>query len=208
MIIYAQDPSFRALAYSLYDGNGTIYINKVSSPLGSKMTFERIYDACQTQWYQLSKSIDTCLKESAIDKIDKAVSEIPPPVGQFSSGLFALDTFIIDKFNRTYQPEEFYIIPPTFVGTVHGTRKYKKSDSTELANFLLSTVYKEYHIRMFDTISESGRHMKGKMNNDKAESLLFLSRMFVKYNIDNKAKEIVESMSGFGEEREKLLSAK
>lgn len=90
MVILAIDPSFKALSFSLYDSDTKkVYIDTVSYPLGTSIGFEKIFDAVHVQWYQLQNKIDGYLKENNIS-IDVVISEIPPPIGNFSAGLYLI----------------------------------------------------------------------------------------------------------------------
>lgn len=206
MVILAQDPSFNALAYSLYDGKDTIYVDNSTSKLGEGIGFDKVYNACSDLLEQyISKLNKLGVGESIL--IDKYISEIPPPVGNFSAGLYALDTYIISNIFKTYTSiKEVYMVPPSYLGTVHGTAKYKKSDSTKLAKYFINEILKDdFKVVIPDSISASGRKTKGAMNNDRAESFLFLLRMFCKYDIKGYRNKIMSEMSGLGYEAEKIL---
>lgn len=202
----AIDPSFRCLAYSIYDGDKTIYMNSVTTKLGENVGFDKVFNAVHGQWEKLKDELDRLNSEYNID-VEYVISEIPPPVSQYSAGLYALDTYILSKLFETYQSiKEVYFVAPSYLGTIHGTAKYKKSESTSLAKYYLTEVFdNQYQLNIPDSVSESGRKIKGKINNDKAESFLFLLRMFVKYNIDDRALQISSIMQGLGYEAEKLL---
>ncbi len=89
--------------------------------------------------------------------------------------------------------------------TVHGG-KYKKSDSTQLAKYFINEILKDdIEIVLQDSISETGRRMKGTINNDKAESFLFLLRAFCKWDVYGTRDKIKMEMGGLGIEAEKLL---
>ena len=205
MIILAQDPSFTHLSYSLKEDNN-IYMNTINLSLGENIGFDKIFNSIMYIWDEYKKSLDAIGVGSKI-KIDKLISEIPPPVGNFSAGLYALDTFIIYKLISTYTSiNEVYIVSPSYLGTIHGTSKYKKSDSTKLAKYFIEEVFNNnYNIIIPDSVSKTGRKTKGKLNNDKAESFLFLLRLMCKFNIDDKENMIKSEMSGLGYEAEKLL---
>lgn len=209
MVILAQDPSFRALAYSLYDGKDTIYIDNSSYSLGDGIGFSKIYEACDDLFNQYVSRLNSI---GVGDKIlvDVLASEVPPPVGQFSAGLYALDTYVISNLWRKYESiKEVYVISPSYLGTVHGTAKYSKSDSTKLAKYFINEVLKDdFKIILPDNISASGRKTKGTLNNDRAESFLFLLRMFCKYDIKGYHDRIMSEMRGLGYEAEQLLCSR
>lgn len=210
MVILAIDPSFKALSFSLFDSDSKIvYIDTVSYPLGTSIGFEKIFDAVHVQWYQLKEKIDTYLKGKSIS-IDYVVSEIPPPVGNFSAGLYALDYTILNNIFEEYKNvKDLYILSPSFLTKVHGRRGYKKGESTELAKYFIENILEnQINVWIPNKVSETGRNIKGRLNNDKAESFIFLMRMFVKFNIYNLADTITKEVDGLKHEGEKLLRSR
>lgn len=199
------DPSFKHLASSIKDGKD-IYINLVSYELGDYMGFDKIFNATRSLWKMFKEYLDSIGFGKSII-VDKVISEVPPPMGEFSAGLFALDTYILSKLFDTYDCiKEIYIVAPSYLSTVHGVKKYKKSDSTKLAKYFLNEVFDErYNVIIPDNVSKTGRKQKGTINNDKAESFLFLLRLMCRENEDNSALIIRSTMSGLGFEAEKLL---
>ena len=205
MVILAIDPSFKALSFSLFDSNSkSVYIDTVSYPLGTSIGFEKIFDAVHVQWYQLKEKIDTYLKDKSIS-IDYVVSEIPPPVGNFSAGLYALDYTILNNIFEEYKTvKDLYILSSSFL-----TRGYKKGESTELAKYFIENILEnQINVWIPNKVSETGRNIKGRLNNDKAESFIFLMRMFVKFNIYNLADTITKEVDGLKHEGEKLLRSR
>lgn len=210
MVILAIDPSFKALSFSLFDSDSKIvYIDTVSYPLGTSIGFEKIFDAVHVQWYQLKEKIDTYLKGKSIS-IDYVVSEIPPPVGNFSAGLYALDYTILNNIFEEYKTvKDLYILSPSFLTKVHGRRGYKKGESTELAKYFIENILEnQINVWIPNKVSETGRNIKGRLNNDKAESFIFLMRMFVKFNIYNLADTLIKEVDGLKHEGEKLLRSR
>lgn len=210
MVILAIDPSFKALSFSLFDSDSKIvYIDTVSYPLGTSIGFEKIFDAVHVQWYQLKEKIDTYLKDKSIS-IDYVVSEIPPPVGNFSAGLYALDYTILNNIFEEYKTvKDLYILSPSFLTKVHGRRGYKKGESTELAKYFIENILEnQINVWIPNKVSETGRNIKGRLNNDKAESFIFLMRMFVKFNIYNLADTLIKEVDGLKHEGEKLLRSR
>lgn len=196
-VILAQDPSFRRLSFSLYDGESSIYLDGCKFSFeGKGVGFEQVFRANRV----IAKEyFEKLVKEYGVnDKmfIEKIFSEIPPPTGIYSAGLYSLDTFILDRlymFNK--RCDEIYTLPPSFLMTVHNTRKYSKSDSTVIAKYLMEEVLKDRVVFKF----------KGRLNADMAESLIFLLRAFVRFDVMGLGKEIVGAVPGFYSESEKLL---
>ena len=206
MRIMTIDPSFKAAAFSVYDGCGTIYIDNCTTNLGSEIGFEKIFQACQEVEGQFLSKIQSIGVGNSI-LLDKIASEVPPPVGNFAAGLYALDTMLLRTLWERYQTvQDVFIFSPSYLGTVHGTSKYKKSDSTKLAKYFIENILKDdFEIVLPDTITASGKKRKGTLNNDRAESFLFMLRMFCKYDIKGYKDRIMSEMKGLGYEGEKLL---
>lgn len=210
MVILAIDPSFKALSFSLYDSDTKkVYIDTVSYPLGTSIGFEKIFDAVHVQWYQLHNKIDDYIQKNNIS-IDVVISEIPPPVGNFSAGLYALDYTILNSLFEKYTTiKDLFILSPSFLTRVHGRRGYKKSESTALVRYFIDEVLSDsFDVYIPDSVSDKGRVSKGRLNNDKAESFIFLLRLMVRLNINGLANKIKSEVEGLSHEGEKLLRSR
>nr|DAN44518.1 MAG TPA: HOLLIDAY JUNCTION RESOLVASE [Bacteriophage sp.]DAV41825.1 MAG TPA: HOLLIDAY JUNCTION RESOLVASE [Bacteriophage sp.] len=210
MVILAIDPSFKALSFSLYDSDTKkVYIDTVSYPLGTSIGFEKIFDAVHVQWYQLHNKIDDYIQKNNIS-IDVVISEIPPPVGNFSAGLYALDYTILNSLFEKYTTiKDLFILSPSFLTKVHGRRGYKKSESTALVKYFIDEVLSDsFDVYIPDSVSDKGRVSKGRLNNDKAESFIFLLRLMVRLNINGLANKIKSEVEGLSHEGEKLLRSR
>ena len=210
MVILAIDPSFKALSFSLYDSDTKkVYIDTVSYPLGTSIGFEKIFDAVHVQWYQLHNKIDDYIQKNNIS-IDVVISEIPPPVGNFSAGLYALDYTILNSLFEKYTTiKDLFILSPSFLTKVHGRRGYKKSESTALVKYFIDEVLSDsFDVCIPDSVSAKGRVSKGRLNNDKAESFIFLLRLIVRLNINGLASKIKSEVEGLSHEGEKLLRSR
>jgi len=210
MVILAIDPSFKALSFSLYDSDTKkVYIDTVSYPLGTSIGFEKIFDAVHVQWYQLHNKIDDYIQKNNIS-IDVVISEIPPPVGNFSAGLYALDYTILNSLFEKYTTiKDLFILSPSFLTKVHGRRGYKKSESTALVKYFIDEVLSDsFDVYIPDSVSAKGRVSKGRLNNDKAESFIFLLRLIVRLNINGLADKIKSEVEGLSHEGEKLLRSR
>ena len=210
MVILAIDPSFKALSFSLYDSDTKkVYIDTVSYPLGTSIGFEKIFDAVHVQWYQLHNKIDDYIQKNNIS-IDVVISEIPPPVGNFSAGLYALDYTILNSLFEKYTTiKDLFILSSSFLTKVHGRRGYKKSESTALVKYFIDEVLSDsFDVYIPDSVSAKGRVSKGRLNNDKAESFIFLLRLIVRLNINGLADKIKSEVEGLSHEGEKLLRSR
>lgn len=215
--ILTLDPSFKNLAYSVFDiPNKRVTLGKVGTPLGTKIGFDVVFNAVGQQWDNLHKALsDIHVADNYSDyddaiMIDNVFSETPPPVSQFSSGLYALDTFILfNLFNSIQSIREVFSIPPSYLSTVHGTSKYKKTDSTVLARYFIDELLaNDLNVEYVPTISDTGRVVKGKLSNDVAESFLFLLRAIVRYNIYGLGGKIMSYCAGLGSPTEVLIASR
>lgn len=210
MVILSIDPSFKALSFSLYDSDTKkVYIDTVSYPLGTSIGFEKIFDAVHVQWFQLHNKIDDYIQKNNIS-VDVVISEIPPPVGNFSAGLYALDYTILNNLFEKYTTiKDLFILSPSFLTKVHGRRGYKKSESTALVKYFIDEVLSDsFDVYIPDSVSDKGRVSKGRLNNDKAESFIFLLRLMVRLNINGLASKIKSEVEGLSHEGEKLLRSR
>lgn len=197
LVILAQDPSFVKLSFSLYDGEGNVHLDSCPFELGNEVGFEKAFQSARevTSLY-INKLVHSYGVNSRLF-INKVFSEIPPPEGIYAPGLFALDTFVLDRmFMLNKKCDEIYTLPSSYLMTIHNTRKFKKSDSTALATYLMNDVLKgvfNFH------------YPKKKINSDMAESLIFLMRAFCKFDIRGSKSLIIREFSGFMSDSEKLL---
>jgi hypothetical protein len=198
------DPSFDHFAYSLYiEDRNKIYVGMVKTELGEKIGFNVTYQGAKDVWEKFKHEFD----KYNLDTDTRVISETPPPVGQFSPGLFLLDGIMLDNIFREYKcVSEIYTLASSYLTSVHGG-KYKKQESTQLAKYIINEVLgsKDFEIVIPDTKSASGRKVKGTLNNDKAESFLFLMRLFCKYDIKGYANRLMSEVGGLGYDSEKLL---
>lgn len=198
-VILAQDPSFAKLSFSLYDGEDTIYLDSCSFSLGECIGFEKVFNASQGIMKQYEELLVTKYGVNQSLFIDKVFSEIPPPTGAFSAGLYALDMFVLYRlFEINQKCSEVFTLPPSFLMTIHNQRSYKKGESTVLARYLMNDILG----------SKFNYEFKGKLNADQAESFIFLMRAFCKYDIKGTRHDIIRAISGFMSESEKLLTSR
>ena len=81
MVILAQDPSFAKLSFSLYDGQGNIYLDSCKFELGECIGFEKIFNANISIFEQYKNKLEKDYGVNSKFTIDKIFSEIPPQTG-------------------------------------------------------------------------------------------------------------------------------
>ena len=195
-VILAQDPSFSSLGFSLYDGDKTIFIDKCNSKFENKIGFEDVFCAgCNIFDTYTDKLINDYGLNKKI-KLDYIFSEVPPPVGIFSAGLYALNSLLFFRLFELFDScKEIYILPPSFLMTIHNKKNYKKSESTVLAKYLIDDVLGgDFDVKF-----------SGRLNADMAESFLFLMRAFCKFDIKGVGSDISGALPGLYSDSEKLL---
>lgn len=201
MVILSQDPSFSGLGFSLYrEDKNTIYVRKCSIGLGNSVGFEVVFNKSIEHSDNYISIIDSLLVGS---KIDYVISEIPPPSGTYSAGLFALDTLLLYRIKWLYNPKEMVTLNPSFLVKIHNTRKYTKKDSITLTNYLMDILKDDF---TFNIIRDGIKGANAfKLDDNMAESLLFMFRAFVRYDVKGVGKKIVDAITGFFDESEKVL---
>lgn len=173
MIYIGIDPSFSNTGLvAIDDVNKTITIASYGSSIGGN-TFSNLFFHSLDRVSHISDWVHS-------QSPDYILTETPPPSGSFSSGLYGLDILLCSRLISMC--DNVYAVAPTYVGHLHGTRKYTKTQSVELAKKLIA----EYQSMGF-TFNKYGR-----LSNDCAEALLFATRLFVKYtNIRNRFVELI-----------------
>lgn len=157
------DPSFTRTGISIYNvDEKSLQVCRVENKdLPAKKSFDNMFHLVNLTIRNILSRLPSPDGNELI-----ILSEVPPPSGQFSSGLYALDTALLREISLIYK-STIYIVPPTYIGSVHGTRKYNKSTSTILGNKLLS---------LFSNVVMD----KKNICHDESESLIFLIRLLVR----------------------------
>lgn len=153
---------------------------------------EIVLDALNGDGKKHQKFIDIqeSLKEYTLPELDKVVKgnellimEEPFPFGMFSSGLYALDTSVYQRYGdiekKTYNPRTLEYL--------HNCKSHKKNQSVELAK------------QIVETLRESGYSVTYKSKgNDACEAFIYLIHYIVsEYNREKKEiieKEIIEKI--------------
>lgn len=128
----------------------------------------------------------------------KVISECPPPRGSYSPGLYGLDFLLYDSLIPI--SKEVNVLYPNYLSHVHGTRRYKKSDSLNLSKSII------------DVLKNNGYslHINHRLSHDESEAFIFLFRLMCKEEVLDKyivgeLKTKVNNYAVFNEEKEKLL---
>lgn len=131
-----------------------IEASRVSSPIPSK-SFRGINIAVSSIVEEI---------EDKVKDVELMIMEEPFPNAQFSSGLFALDSVI---YNRLKDRLELYTVNPNMLGSIHGKRKYSKTESVELSMKLLEVFTAEGYENV----------TKHKWCHDESEAFIYLAMM-------------------------------
>lgn len=210
MILVGIDPSFSCAGVSVMDTEKKIIrLSDARTEIGKK-SFENIFWASTRIHQDIREIID------AVGKPDILVSEKPYAGGRFSSGLHTLDaTLFYDYIHRYQSLQNVYLMSARFLSHVHsqnGIKDYKKSDSTNLVRHQLLPIFEEngWDIDYGSKYAEK-KSFKGAMNNDQAESFIFLTGLVISRNeeygfIDQKMMdELYHVAKGLFSEKDKLL---
>ncbi len=195
--ILAQDPSFTGLGFSLYDGKDTINLDCCGVKFKNTIGFDAVYLANLDLYDQYSDKLKEKYGVGSKIKLKYIFSEIPPPTGIFSAGLFSLDTFLLDRLYNNFLDKggEMYILPPSFLMSLHNKKSYKKSESVVIAKYLLDEVLSQ----------DFSYNHSGRLNADMAESFLFLVRAFCRFDVKGVRNKVVDSVPGYFSEPETFL---
>ena len=160
MVLLGVDPSFNGSGVSIYTGDSFIIRSfKKESDKSLPKNFHRV-------WNDAVFVTDLILSHLDDFNIDQAIVETPAPSGGgFSNGLWGLDTMLFKEIAERCN-NLVYIIPCTYMGKLHGSRSYKKSQSTKLATEIIEKIGIPVDLGKFK-----------RLNNDKAESFLMLCRL-------------------------------
>ena len=188
-IFVGLDPEFTRAGISVFY-NGNIWVTDCRTESKTDKGYNQVLldvrdqvDRICSVFSQAQKLCDTAVFE--------VYSECAPPQGQFSSGLFALDVSLHLELIKRFECV-IYTINPTYIGHLHGKRKYSKSEDVQLALDILGLIGIEPKIL-------TGK----KLNHDQADSLLFLFRGMAKNGC--LSKKVLERFPKFNEEREKRI---
>lgn len=159
------DPSFSNTGIAILDlSSKSILLDSYGDTIGEK-TYQNLFHNVQDRCLGVSRIIksqigaDSCL----------IISETPPANGNFAAGLFALDVPLHLLLKKLPNCEGLYGLAPTYLGHLHGTRSYKKSDSVKLCRDILS-VFEDHSFKV---------NVNGRLSADMAEAFLFLVRLYV-----------------------------
>lgn len=158
------DPSFRRTGVSFWLRD-RIVVDSVSfkdeGPIDKR--FQGIYEEVKRRTDSILQKI-----EGYCDRSYKVVSEEPFPGGEFSSGLWALDTMLFNKIENREHCMEIVNLNTTYLSYIHQKKKYTKTESVELAK------------RWMGLLKENGMEIELKekrLSNDACESFIFLMRL-------------------------------
>jgi len=149
------DPSFRRTGITIID-NAKVTICDVKMKLPEKKTFEAMYDCTMDIIQEV-----TAQTVSHTNSPETMIAiEIPPPLGQFASGLWMLDSLLIFALQHHGYPE-IQTFPPNKIKSLHGSRKATKTDSVKLVEEILN-LNQDFEV-----------FIEGRLNHDQAESAMF-----------------------------------
>lgn len=181
VVLAGIDPSYSRTGISIYTGDAIVITNLSQSNKGMKKTFSNVWNSAN----DLSSRIVKLLLSYNVNGV---ISEVPPPQGCYSPGLWCLDSLIFAKLRN--RVDTLYGLSPTYIGHVHGTRKYKKSWSVDVANEIINTLSMKVDIKT------------GRLNHDESESFIFLCRLLVRLNV---CKDDLSFCRGLYSDKERLI---
>ena len=160
------DPSYKRAGIAIYDGK-SIRITCCKTDSNQDKSFGQV-------WTDLVGQTDRIINilKPYIMTDSQLISEVPPPQGQDSPGLWGLDSVLFHRLSRS-KLNTVYTLYPTYLQHVHGKRKYAKSESVELCKAILDKLKNKVNIVMDNQ----------RLSHDESEAVIFLCRLFVINNI-------------------------
>ena len=189
------DISFRRTGIAVIDEHWKrIELTAVPGEVGDK-SFQGIIRAVEIQSDLIMHVIRKHFVKDVPDELFIVIEE-PVPNSQFSSGLFALVSKVVFDIKKEVPLKGIWMLNPTYIGHLHKTRVYNKSDSVRMAGSLMNVLQQQgFNVQ------------KGRYSHDEADALLHLLRIFVKeYRGDIVLKEeLLKIASNLGSSKEKYL---
>lgn len=185
MILGALDPSYKRTGIAIYK-DGKIYIRNRKIEPNSDKSFQQVWKSAVEQ----SNGIVSEMRRVSEERFNMIISECPPPQGQFSPGLYALDAMLFEKLKDI--TDGMVVVYPNYIGHVHGKRGYTKTESVELARTLLTRLSEFVEVDMTSK----------RISHDESEAVIFLCRLFV---LNNMFLDELKDVKGLFSEKEKIL---
>ena len=164
MVLVGVDGSYTRTGLTVLDDVArTINMYALESVIGEK-TFPNHYRAARV-------ISDGVLKKVPEGELIKVIIEEPFPGGEYSPGLYCLDTLIISALISERMVVEVYSMHTSWLGHIFMTRNHTKTDSVKLAKEIIAVF-----------VASGYSVPRTRITHDEAESLLFTSRLFVLNN--------------------------
>lgn len=189
MILAGIDPSYQRTGIAIYK-DGVIYIKNCKTLPNKDKSFQTVWNEAREQVSRIKDAL-TKVGTECVVKYDGILSECPPPSGQYSPGLYALDSLMFERL--IHMTSELRVVYPNYLGHVHGKRGYTKTESVELARVMLD--------RLQDSVTVETQSKR--VSHDESEAVIFLCRLFVYKNMF--LDELKEFKGLFSEKDKKLI---
>lgn len=154
MIVMSLDLSFTSTGVCIIDYNNKDIFTKPIK-IGCK---DKSFLGIQKSIYLIVKELDELIKKY---KIDSIIMEEPFCGACFSAGLYGLDSAVYQKLKNKI----IKTFHPSTLRKIH-KKKYKKSDSINLANLLLNKL-------LLDGYNININNYKNKITSDESEALIY-----------------------------------
>ena len=184
LILCGLDPSYKRTGIAIYK-DGIIYVRNCKTEPNSDKSFQSVWNEALGQVERIKKVL-----QEVSHSYTQVLSECPPPQGQFSPGLYALDSLLFKEIAQI--SEEVRVVYPNYMGHVHGKRGYTKSESVELAKTLLERLEKSVTVDLGSK----------RISHDESEAVVFLCRLFV---LNGKFLNELKDVKGLFSDKDKLL---
>ena len=190
MVILGIDPSFTGMGISIIDAeNKQITLAEIKGTMGRSF---------QETFNNSINVVSRVIKLVSPFKVSHILSEEPFNGAMASSGLYQLDSLLFFNLITLKSFQSIHTIHPSYLKTIHGHSKYKKSESTELAKeFLNIFLNNDYECN------------KTKFSHNVSESFIYACKLYYKMSDTNEiSKELYRIKPCLKDNKEKLLYKK
>lgn len=181
MIYVGIDPSLKRTGIAILgENNKKLFVTSVARELLPKKSYENVYHDIRGTVSEVMEIIRGKVPRLAPVEI---ITEVPPVTGSYSPALWGLSLLLTERLQTELSLKTLYRLNPTYLGHIHGTRKYSKTDSVKLAESLISLMEEHYHISI--VLLRGGSRVR----HDEAEAVIFLVSLLVQKGLLSKVSQ-------------------
>ena len=191
IVLIGIDPSLKRTGICAIDiKSKEVYIEKVLGPVGCK-SFDDVLINAQA----MKEGVESFFNLRGLGKYISAIMEIPPPMGQFSSGLWGLDILLASHIVVDKRVFQYIAIPPNYLAHLHGTRKYTKTESVDKSLLIIAKLIEiGYEVYVEGKCVRLNSTQRKGLCHDMSESLIMASRLMYLHCENKKLNKYLEEI--------------